>query len=102
MLALWELLRSRTCDSANVALAGSSTHRRFTLDVTVDDREANALGVMSQGELHAVALVIFLPRATLQASPFRFVIIDDPVQSMDPSRIDGLAQCWSPWPTTGR
>lgn len=47
---------------------------------------------MSQGELHALALAIFLPRATLPASPFRFVIIDDPVQSMDPSRIDGLAR----------
>lgn len=25
-------------------------------------------------------------------SPFRFVVIDDPVQSMDPSRVDGLAR----------
>src|SRR5262249_21696832 len=25
-------------------------------------------------------------------SPFRFVVIDDPVQSMDPSKVDGLAQ----------
>jgi len=34
----------------------------------------------------------FLPRATLPESPFRFVVIDDPVQSMDPSRVDGLAR----------
>jgi hypothetical protein len=32
------------------------------------------------------------PRATLPGSPFRFVVIDDPVQSMDPARVDGLAR----------
>src|SRR5688572_18807629 len=47
---------------------------------------------MSQGELHAIALSLFLPRATLPESPFRFIVIDDPVQSMDPSRVDGLAR----------
>ena len=47
---------------------------------------------MSQGELHAMALSLFLPRATLPESPFRFVVIDDPVQSMDPARVDGLAR----------
>ena len=40
---------------------------------------------MSQGELHAMALSLFLPRATLPESPFRFLVIDDPVQSMDPA-----------------
>src|SRR5207247_5228 len=33
-----------------------------------------------------------LPRATLPESPFRFVWIDDPVQSMDPARVEGLAR----------
>ena len=47
---------------------------------------------MSQGELHSLALSLFLPRATLSESPFRFVVIDDPVQSMDPARVDGLAR----------
>ena len=47
---------------------------------------------MSQGELHSLALSLFLPRATLAESPFRFVVIDDPVQSMDPARVDGLAR----------
>ncbi len=47
---------------------------------------------MSQGELNALALSLFIPRATLPQSPFRFVVIDDPVQSMDPSRVDGLAR----------
>jgi hypothetical protein len=47
---------------------------------------------MRQGELHSLALSLFLPRATLPESPFRFICIDDPVQSMDPSRVDGLAR----------
>ena len=47
---------------------------------------------MSQGELHSLALSLFIPRATLPESPFRFVVIDDPVQSMDPARVDGLAR----------
>jgi hypothetical protein len=58
----------------------------------VDGVEGAALGVMSQGELHALALSLFIPRATLPESPFRFIVIDDPVQSMDPSRVDGLAR----------
>jgi hypothetical protein len=46
---------------------------------------------MSQGELHALALSVFLPRSR-EESPFRFVMIDDPVQSMDPAKVDGLAR----------
>ena len=65
--------------------------RHVTLDVTIDGVEGAGLGVMSQGELNAIALSLFLPRVTLPESPFRFVVIDDPVQSMDPSRVDGLA-----------
>lgn len=51
-----------------------------------------ALGVMSQGELNALALSLFIPRATLAESPFRFLLVDDPVQSMDPARVEGLAR----------
>ena len=75
-----------------IELVGSKTARKVTLDVTVDSVPGAALGVMSQGELHALALSLFLPRATLPESPFRFMVIDDPVQSMDPARIDGLAR----------
>ena len=60
--------------------------------MTVDGQKNAALAVMSQGELNAIALSLFLPRATLPESPFRFVVVDDPVQSMDPSRVDGLAR----------
>ena len=50
---------------------------------------------MSQGELHALALALFLPRATAASSPFRFVVLDDPIQAMDPAKIDGFVQVLS-------
>lgn len=73
-------------------LVGKATRRRLELDVAVDGQDGAGVAVMSQGELNALALSLFLPRATLPDSPFGFVVIDDPVQSMDPSRVDGLAR----------
>ena len=90
---LWEQLRQQSSVQLDdVMLAGSATQRRLELSVSVDGSDSSALGVMSQGELHALALSLFLPRATLPESPFRFLVIDDPVQSMDPARVDGLAK----------
>lgn len=43
------------------------------------------------GELRALGLAVFPPRARADASPFRFLIIDDPVHAMDPAKVDGLA-----------
>jgi len=90
---IWSLLRTNSnVDLEDITFEGKATSRRVSLDVTVDGTEGAALGVMSQGELHSLALSLFLPRATLDASPFRFLVIDDPVQSMDPARVDGLAR----------
>ena len=92
-IAIWQQLRLQSnVDLGAVELEGSSTKRRVTLKVTVDGAPAEALGVMSQGELHSLALSLFLPRATLPDSPFRFICVDDPVQSMDPARVEGLAR----------
>jgi hypothetical protein len=92
-MAVWELLRRDSNVSLEeIGLAGQGTHRRVDLNVTVDGVGAAALGVMSQGELRALALSLFIPRASLPESPFRFLVIDDPVQSMDPARVDGLAR----------
>lgn len=91
---VWQSLRQQS----NVELGGirlqgnANSARRVQLDVTVDEVDGAALGVMSQGELHALGLALFLPRATVAASPFRFVVIDDPVQAMDPAKVDGLAR----------
>ena len=65
---------------------------KVVMDVTVDGDSSVALGVMSQGELHALALSLFIPRVKFDASPFGFAILDDPVQAMDPVRVDGLAR----------
>lgn len=90
---VWNLLRSRSnVDLDEIALQGAGSHGRVALGVTVDGRPGAAMGVMSQGELHSLALSLFIPRATREDSPFRFVVIDDPVQSMDSARVDGLAQ----------
>lgn len=94
-MATWEHLRQQSnVTLGKIELTGSKTTRRVSLDVTVDGVAGAALGVMSQGELHSLALSLFLPRATLPESPFRFVVIDDPVQSMDPARVDGLARAF--------
>jgi ABC-type lipoprotein export system ATPase subunit len=90
---VWALLRQESnVDLGAIELEGSKTRRRATVSATVDGHEAGALTVMSQGELHALALAMFLPRATMSASPFRFVMVDDPVQAMDPAKVDGLAR----------
>ncbi|HXG88033.1 MAG TPA: AAA family ATPase [Vicinamibacterales bacterium] len=91
--AVWNQLRLQSnVDLGGVVLEGTAGRRRVVLQVTVDGTPAEALGVMSQGELHSLALSLFLPRATLPESPFRFICIDDPVQSMDPTRVEGLAR----------
>ena len=93
---VWETLRQESnVELGPITLAGAGTQRRVALDVTVDGAPSAALSVMSQGELHALGLALFLPRATAAESPFGFVVIDDPVQSMDPAKVDGLARVLS-------
>ena len=93
---VWETLRQESnVELGPITLAGAGPMRKVTLDVTVDGVSGAALSVMSQGELHALGLALFLPRATAADSPFRFVIIDDPVQAMDPAKVDGLARVLS-------
>lgn len=90
--ALWEQLRQESNVSlAGVRLAGTNTRRQVDLDLRVDG-EQGSRSVLSQGELAALGLAVFLPRSAAQDSPFRFVIVDDPVQSLDPSKVDGLAR----------
>ena len=90
----WETMRqSSSVSLEKIALVGTATAKQRHLDiaVTVDGEGGAALGVMSQGELNTLSLSLFLARATLPESPFRFLVIDDPVQAMDPARVDGLA-----------
>ena len=93
---VWEILRQNSSVTLDhLKLEGSATQRHLVLDVSVDGTDGQALGVMSQGEIHALALSLFLPRVLLPESPFGFVVIDDPVQAMDPGKVDGLARVLS-------
>lgn len=87
-----ELRQDSNVSLGALELTGSGNARRLRLDVRVDGEPGSALGVMSQGELNCLALSLFLPRASLPESPFHFVVIDDPVQAMDPARVEGLAR----------
>ena len=89
----WELLgRGSSISLDDLELTGRSTVRRLNLATSVDGKESSALGVMSQGELNALSLSLFLARAVLPESPFGFLMIDDPVQAMDPVKVEGLAR----------
>lgn len=88
----WAKLRQESnVDIGSLSLAGSNTSRHVRIDSTVDGVEST-IAVLSQGELHALALALFLPRATMADSPFRFLVLDDPVQAMDPAKVDGLVE----------
>lgn len=90
---LWGRLRQQSSvELQDFQFSGTGNRRHVTFDVVVDGTAGQALGVMSQGELNALALSVFLPRATQPESPFRFVVIDDPIQAMDPAKVEGLAQ----------
>ena len=87
-----ELRQGSSVDLHEITLKKVGRGGRADFDVRAEDADANALGVMSQGELLALSVSVFLPRAALDESPFRFAVIDDPVQAMDPSKVDGLAR----------
>ncbi|WP_259316128.1 AAA family ATPase [Capillimicrobium parvum] len=92
-VANWQQLRhDSNVELHDIRLKSVGRQRQASFDVRADGTQANALGVMSQGELLALSVSVFLPRAGLDESPFRFAVIDDPVQSMDPAKVDGLAR----------
>jgi recombinational DNA repair ATPase RecF len=93
---IWSQLRQESnVELGDITLEGTATRRRAQLGGLVDGQPTKALSVMSQGELHALALALFLPRATALKSPFRFIVLDDPIQAMDPAKIDGFVQVLS-------
>lgn len=90
---IWaELKQESNVNLGTIELRGTSTRRRLELHADVDGAQAQAVGVMSQGELHALAMALFLPRAIMPGSPFRFVVLDDPIQAMDPAKVDGFVR----------
>ena len=89
---IWASLRQQSnVDLGAFRLPGTATQRRVVLDVSVDDTGRRP-GGDEPGRNPRARAELFLPRATMPESPFRFLIIDDPVQAMDPAKVDGLAR----------
>ena len=89
----WKLLgRGSSVSLDDLELTGRANTRRLNLATSIDGQDGAALAVMSQGELNALSLSLFLARAVLPESPFGFLVIDDPVQAMDPVKVEGLAR----------
>lgn len=89
----WQRLRQESnVELGDLQLTGTNTSRRLRVSGAIDGEPVESFAVFSQGELHALTLALFLPRATLADSPFRFVVLDDPVQAMDPAKVDGLVE----------
>ncbi len=74
---------------------GSKKRRTVDLIFSISGHERPVEGVMSHGEANLVALSVFLPRVKHTSSPFRFIVIDDPVAAMDGVKIEGLARVLS-------
>ncbi len=67
---IWEELRQESNVSlGGMKLAGTATHRRVAFPATVDGTATSAMAVMSQGELQALGLAVFLPRACADGEP---------------------------------
>ena len=90
---IWADLRQESnVDLGPITFTGSGrTRRKLAVPVRIDGTDGG-VPMLSNGELHALGLALFLPRSTAPDSPFRFVLIDDPVQAMDPSKVEGLTQ----------
>jgi hypothetical protein len=75
--------------------ASGKPNRRARLTVSTNGNDSLAQAVASQGEQHALALALYLPRVEASGNPFGFVVIDDPVQALDQLRVDGLVRVLS-------
>ena len=75
----WTLMgRGSSVSLDDLELTGRANARRLNLATSIDGQDGAALAVMSQGELNALSLSLFLARAVLPESPFGFLVIDDP------------------------
>jgi hypothetical protein len=101
--SIWAMLRQESnVDLGAIRLAGSSTSRHVELDVSVDGAPGSALGVMSQGEVNALALAVFLPRARLPASPSGSWSSTTRCRPWTRPRSTASPGCWRRQPPTAR
>lgn len=89
----WKLMgKGSSVSLGDLALIGRGASRSLNIPVSVDGHRDVGLAVMSQGELSALSLSLFLARALQKENPFHFLVVDDPVQAMDPTKVEGLAR----------
>ncbi len=98
---VWETLRQQSHVELGRIRSPARARRRVALDVTVDGVEGAALGDEPGRAARARAQPVH-PRATAPESPFRFIVVDDPVQSMDPAGWTGSRALLRPRPRPGR
>lgn len=100
VMDLWKTIRPGTAlHFGGIKLdieMSSSRHKvptfRVSLSFSIEDGQELERGVLSQGEMHSLALSVFLPLMMQDQSPFGFAVIDDPVQVMDTDAVHGLAE----------
>ena len=61
----------------------SSGSRRIDLVAELYDRTANAAAMLSEAHINAMGISVYLGQVVSHYSPFNFIVLDDPVQSMD-------------------
>ena len=98
VVELWAVLNpDADLKLTGIALAGGTKIRRTVAldladgDMVLPDRK-NSAAVLSTGQRNALSLATYLPRATQPASPFGFLILDDPIHAFDTWRVRYLAR----------
>jgi ABC-type uncharacterized transport system ATPase subunit len=94
---IWSFLNPESdLDLTGLGIAGGTERQQKILPgleiggVTVP-ASTEGVRVLSTGQRNALSLATYLPRSAQLASPFRFLVLDDPIQAFDGSRVSYLA-----------
>ncbi|MEV0132906.1 AAA family ATPase [Dactylosporangium sp. NPDC050688] len=75
---------------------GTRAAKKIEIDILLSgipvEAGADTMAVLSTGQRNALTLATYFPRAAQDHSPFRFLLLDDPVQAFDPWRVRYLAR----------
>lgn len=96
-----EMFSSLTCDSdvemIEITLGGGARQAQrvriglLAQGTPLPDQMDKPAAVLSTGQRNALSLATYLPRATQSGSPFRVLVLDDPVHAFDDWRVRYLA-----------
>lgn len=68
---------------SRMGLKESTKHRQIDLKAELYRKPANAASMLSEAHINATGLSVYLSQIVSPFSPIKFVMLDDPVQSMD-------------------